>query len=74
VSWLTGALGPLSCTPMCQVDLIMEKKITLTEALCGSAVHIQHLDGRVLRIATPPGMAWPGALLSCDAQLLGAWA
>mmetsp|Transcript_501 Transcript_501/g.1268 ORF Transcript_501/g.1268 Transcript_501/m.1268 type:complete len:342 (-) Transcript_501:1015-2040(-) len=37
------------------VDLIMEKKITLTEALCGSAVHIQHLDGRVLRIANPPG-------------------
>eukprot|EP00983_Pelagomonas_calceolata_P066005 1148822-Pelagomonas_calceolata.AAC.4 len=34
----------------------MEKKITLTEALCGSAVHIQHLDGRVLRIANPPGM------------------
>jgi len=33
----------------------MEKQITLVEALCGAAVHIQHLDGRILRIATPQG-------------------
>mgnify|MGYP006281009871 CR=1 FL=1 len=36
-----------------QADLIMEKKITLTEALCGSAMHIQHLEGRIIRIANP---------------------
>jgi DnaJ-class molecular chaperone len=33
----------------------MEKKISLSEALCGAAVHLQHLDGRILRIATPQG-------------------
>eukprot|EP00798_Chlamydomonas_sp_ICE-L_P014207 gene14207-20177_t len=37
------------------VDLVIEKKISLTEALCGVTLHIKHLDGRVLQIATPPG-------------------
>lgn len=37
------------------IDLIIEKKITLAEALCGATVHIKHLDGRVLKLTTTPG-------------------
>mmetsp|Transcript_5398 Transcript_5398/g.11894 ORF Transcript_5398/g.11894 Transcript_5398/m.11894 type:complete len:435 (+) Transcript_5398:126-1430(+) len=37
------------------IDLIMEKKISLTEALCGCTFHVKHLDGRVLKVTTPPG-------------------
>lgn len=37
------------------IDLIMEKKITLVEALCGCSFTLKHLDGRVLRINTPSG-------------------
>lgn len=32
------------------IDLIYEKKITLTEALCGCDFTIKQLDGRVLRV------------------------
>lgn len=37
------------------VDLIIEKKISLLDALCGCTLHIKHLDGRVLKITSPPG-------------------
>ena len=37
------------------VDLVVEKKISLTEALCGAVLHIKHLDGRILKVSTPIG-------------------
>jgi DnaJ family protein A protein 2 len=36
------------------VDLVMEKKITLHEALLGFQFSIKHLDGRILIIRSPP--------------------
>ncbi|EQC39456.1 hypothetical protein SDRG_03658 [Saprolegnia diclina VS20] len=36
-------------------NLIMEKKISLVEALCGFECYIEHLDGRHLHIKTKPG-------------------
>jgi len=36
-------------------DLFIEKKITLLEALTGFAFQINHLDDRVVKIATMPG-------------------
>lgn len=35
--------------------LVMEKKISLTEALCGCQFTIQHLDGRQLHVKSPEG-------------------
>lgn len=37
------------------IDLIMEKTVSLVEALCGASFTVKHLDGRILRINTPPG-------------------
>ncbi|EQC33778.1 DnaJ like subfamily A member 2 [Saprolegnia diclina VS20] len=36
-------------------NLIMEKKITLVEALCGFETIVEHLDGRHLHVKTKPG-------------------
>jgi DnaJ family protein A protein 2 len=36
-------------------DLYIQKKISLYEALTGVAFHVEHLDGKKLLIATPPG-------------------
>lgn len=36
-------------------DLIMEKEITLYEALCGFSFTITHLDGRILLVKSKPG-------------------
>lgn len=36
-------------------NLIMEKKITLVEALCGFEAIVEHLDNRTLHIKTRPG-------------------
>lgn len=36
-------------------NLIMEKKITLVEALCGFEMIVEHLDGRHLHIKSRPG-------------------
>jgi len=36
-------------------DLILQKTITLSEALCGLHFHIRHLDNRVLQVDTQPG-------------------
>lgn len=38
-----------------QADLVIEKDISLTEALCGTSFYVQHLDGRVLEVLTLPG-------------------
>lgn len=37
------------------IDLVIEKKITLVEALCGPQLAIKHLDGRVLLCGPPSG-------------------
>jgi len=37
-------------------DLMMTREISLTEALCGLAFIVRHLDGRKLVIESPPGM------------------
>lgn len=37
------------------IDLVMEKKINLVDALCGCEFHVKHLDGRVLKVVMPPG-------------------
>lgn len=37
------------------IDLILEKKISLTEALTGASFQIKQLDGRILQVTTPPG-------------------
>ena len=36
-------------------DLYIEKKISLLEALTGVYFEVKHLDGEILKIATPPG-------------------
>jgi DnaJ family protein A protein 2 len=36
-------------------DLLLEKEISLREALCGYSFSVQHLDGRVLHIKTKAG-------------------
>lgn len=38
-----------------QADLVIEKDISLAEALCGTFFYVQHLDGRVLEVTTLPG-------------------
>lgn len=37
------------------IDLIMQKTISLADALCGCSFRFKHLDGRVLSVTTPPG-------------------
>lgn len=36
-------------------DLIIERTVSLREALCGTSFNVRHLDGRLLCIATTPG-------------------
>lgn len=36
-------------------DLLIERHISLADALCGCSFQVKHLDGRVLQIATAPG-------------------
>lgn len=36
-------------------DLILEKRLSLTEALCGFDMVIPHMDGRTLRLKSKPG-------------------
>lgn len=36
-------------------DLIVEKRLTLTESLCGFDFTLTHMDGRVLRLTSTPG-------------------
>ena len=37
------------------IDLLMKKKISLKEALCGCEFTIKHLDGQQLLVKTKPG-------------------
>jgi DnaJ family protein A protein 2 len=43
-----------------EAHLIVEKEITLTEALCGFKFYLAHLDGRKLLIESPPGQIIQG--------------
>lgn len=36
-------------------DLLIEKHISLRQALCGCSFAVKHLDGRTLHVATSPG-------------------
>jgi DnaJ homolog subfamily A member 2 len=38
------------------VNLFMKKEITLQEALCGFSFQIQHLDKRILKVSSDPGI------------------
>jgi len=50
-------------------DLVIEKTVTLQEALCGVKFPIKHLDGRTLVITNPPGeVLEPQALKSCHGE------
>lgn len=37
------------------IDLVMEKKISLVEALCGSTFFVRHLDDHVIKCSPQPG-------------------
>jgi len=36
-------------------DLVMEKEISLKQALCGFEFPVKHLDGRILKVSSKPG-------------------
>ena len=54
------------------VDLIVQKKISLADALCGVSFHIKHLDGRNLLVKTPPGGCLVG-VWGRSLVLVGGW-
>ncbi len=37
------------------IDLFVEKKVSLVKALCGFSFVLEHLDGRKLLVKCPPG-------------------
>jgi DnaJ family protein A protein 2 len=41
------------------IDLIHERKISLSEALCGCTLRVKHLDGRVIKARARPPPAVP---------------
>uniref|UniRef100_UPI00358E37F4 dnaJ homolog subfamily A member 2-like n=1 Tax=Myxine glutinosa TaxID=7769 RepID=UPI00358E37F4 len=44
-------------------DLTIRRTVSLTEALCGCRIHVQHLDGRELLISYPQGnVIFPGCI------------
>lgn len=50
-------------------DLIIEKEISLLEALTGASFVVKHLDGRKLRLESPPGQVIkPESLMTCEGQ------
>jgi DnaJ-class molecular chaperone len=50
-------------------DLIMEKKILLSEALCGVKFTVEHLDGRILLVKSKEGeIIRPGDSKSIDGE------
>lgn len=38
-----------------ELDLFVDKKITLRQALCGFSFSFEHLDGRKIKVACSPG-------------------
>lgn len=47
------------------MDLLITRKITLTQALCGFRIPIEHLDGRIL-MASYDGVVKPGMMLTIE--------
>jgi DnaJ family protein A protein 2 len=44
------------------IDLLVSRRVSLRDALCGCSLRIRHLDGRVIRVTSPPGnVISPGA-------------
>lgn len=37
------------------IDLLVTRRISLRDALCGCSLRVKHMDGRVLRVTSPPG-------------------
>lgn len=55
-------------------NLIVDKKISLTDALCGVDFHIQQLDGRLLHVSSPPGsVITPGLVKSIPHEGMPTW-
>jgi len=46
-------------------DLYMEQELTLHEALCGYELRITHLDGRILRVKSTPGVVVTPGDIKC---------
>lgn len=55
-------------------NLIMEKEVSLTDALCGFEFHIEQLDGRLLHVTSAPGsVITPGLVKSIPHEGMPTW-
>lgn len=55
-------------------NLILEKEISLTDALCGGEFTVKQLDGRVLHVKSPPGsVITPGTIKSIPGEGMPTW-
>lgn len=55
-------------------NLIVEKTISLSDALCGVDFHVKQLDGRYLRVSSPPGsVITPGLVKSIPNEGMPTW-
>lgn len=55
-------------------NLIFEKSISLSDALCGVDFHVRQLDGRLLHVSSPPGaVITPGMLKSIPHEGMPIW-
>jgi DnaJ-class molecular chaperone len=57
------ASSPISCVS-CRRDgddLLFSKRVSLSEALCGTEFAVQTLDGRSLKVSTQDQIIQPGA-------------
>ena len=53
-----------AAAPQAPSDLILQKSISLTEALTGLNFHVRHLDGRVLQVGRTPVLRTSAVLFS----------
>lgn len=49
-------------------DLVIQKDISLRDALCGVSFTVKHLDGRILHISSPPGEVVRPGSFQCVAE------
>lgn len=55
-------------------NLVIEKEVSLTDALCGFEFHIKQLDGRLLHVKSPPGsVITPGLIKSIPHEGMPTW-
>ena len=55
-------------------NLIMDKEVSLTDALCGFEFHIKQLDGRLLHVMSPAGsVITPGLVKSIPQEGMPTW-